>query len=365
MATTQTDTPQGTTASADISPMELQLAARNHGMPLEALRADLTPIGLHYLLIHYDIPFVDPAQWQLAVGGAVQRPLELSLDDLRRRPAVTLPVTLECAGNGRSLMSPRAISQPWVREAVGTAEWTGTPLAGLLEDAGLDDDAVEVVFTGLDAGVEGGAAQHYARSLTVAEAQRADVLVAYAINGVDLPPQHGFPARLLVPGWYGMASVKWLASITAVTEPFTGYQQARAYRWKLDPDDPGTPLDRIAIRSLMAPPGVAEFPTGMRYVRVGPCEVIGRAWSGAAPIARVEFSSDGGTTWADAELDAPLGPYAWRGWRYRWDVAAPGEYEVCCRATDTQGTTQPEQPVWNLGGYCGNAIHRVPVTATT
>ena len=363
MATTDTEVPRGTTASTDISPMELRLAARNHGMPLEALRSQLTPIGLHYLLIHYDIPFIDPAQWRLAVGGAVDRPFELTLDDLRRRPAVTMPVTLECAGNGRTLMSPRAISQPWLHEAVGTAEWTGTPLGPLLEEAGLGDDAVEIVFTGTDAGVEGGAEQHYARSLTLDEALRSDVMIAYAINGVDLPPQHGFPARLLVPGWYGMASVKWLASITAVTEPFTGYQQAKAYRWKDGPDDPGTPLNRIAVRSLMAPPGIAEFPSRRRHVPLGPCEVTGRAWSGAAAIERVEFSADGGTTWSDAQLDPPLGPYAWRGWRTTWDVSRAGDYEVCCRATDAAGNTQPDEPVWNLGGYVGNAIHRVPVTA--
>ena len=362
MGTPDGQPPRGTTDAVDISPMELRLAARNHGMPLEALRSQLTPLGLHYLLTHYDIPFVDPGTWQLEVAVGDGDPLRLSLDDLRARPARTLPVTLECAGNGRTLMSPRAISQPWVNEAVGTAEWTGTPLAALLEEAGVRDGAVEIVFTGIDKGVEGGAEQHYARSLTVEQALRGDVLVAYAINGVDLPPQHGYPARLLVPGWYGMASVKWLASITAVDVPFTGYQQARAYRWKEGPDDPGIPLSRIAVRSLMVPPGVPEFPSRQRHLGVGACEVTGRAWSGAAPIGRVEFSADGGTSWDDAELDAPLGEYAWRGWRHRWDVPAPGDYEVCCRATDAEGNTQPDAPVWNLGGYVGNAIQRVPVT---
>src|SRR5688572_2063876 len=175
-----------------ISLEELQLAARNHGMPLEALRHETTPVGLHYLLVHYDIPVVDPAAWRLTVGGRTERALELSLEDLRARDAVTAPVTMECAGNGRARLDPRPVSQPWLAEAIGTAEWTGTPLAPLLAEAGLLDDALEVVFTGLDRGVEGGAEQVYERSLTLADAQRDDVLLAYAMGGAPLPPQHGF-----------------------------------------------------------------------------------------------------------------------------------------------------------------------------
>src|SRR5918997_817520 len=139
-----------------ISLEELQLAARNHAMPLEALRHEITPVGLHYLLVHYDIPVVDPAAWRLSVGGRTERTLELSLDDLHAREQVTEPVTMECAGNGRARLEPRPVSQPWLHEAIGTAEWTGTPLAPLLADAGVDPDAVDVVFTGLDSGVEGG-----------------------------------------------------------------------------------------------------------------------------------------------------------------------------------------------------------------
>jgi len=144
-----------TTPSTEISVDELRLAGRNHALPLEALRHAITPVGLHYLLIHFDIPYVDPAAWRLEVGGLVERPLALSLDDLQARPARTLAVTLECAGNGRALLAPRPISQPWLQEAVGTAEWTGTPLAPLLREAGLDTRATEVVFTGLDRGVQG------------------------------------------------------------------------------------------------------------------------------------------------------------------------------------------------------------------
>lgn len=296
------------------------------------------------------------------MGGCVRRPVELSIDDLRGRPPVTMPVTLECAGNGRTTLSPRALSQPWGHEAVGTAEWTGTPLAALLEEAGLADDAVELVFTGLDEGVEGGKRQAYARSLEVAEALRPDVLLVYAINGVALPPQHGFPLRLIVPGWYGMASVKWLRSITAVTEPFDGHQQLRAYRLRQTAEEVGQPLGRIAVRSLMVPPGVPEFPSRQRFVDAGECPVRGRAWSGAGPIQRVEFSADGGATWTDAELGQAAGPYAWRPWSHAWTVTQPGEYELCSRATDAAGNTQPLEGVWNLGGYAANGVQRVAVT---
>ncbi|HVM19781.1 MAG TPA: sulfite oxidase [Egibacteraceae bacterium] len=356
------DAPKGTTTSAEYSDLELRLAARNHGMPLEVLQHDVTPIGMHYLLIHYDIPYVDESEWTLTVDGAVGRRLTLTLDDLRARPAVTQRVTMECAGNGRTLMRPRAISQPWIYEAVGTAEWTGTPLAPLIAEAGLDDDAVEVVFTGLDTGVESGKRQSYARSLTRDEVARDDVIVAYEINGQPLPPQHGYPARLIVPGWYGMASVKWLTSITAVTTPFEGHQQARAYRLRQAREEPGTPLTRIAVRCLMVPPGVPEFPTRHRFVPRAGWSLTGRAWSGAAPVVRVEVTDAGGATWQEARVDDPPAPHAWQRWSCDWRPRGAGEVELWCRATDADGNTQPLEPAWNLGGYAGNAVQRVPVT---
>jgi DMSO/TMAO reductase YedYZ molybdopterin-dependent catalytic subunit len=244
---------------------ELQLAARNHGMPLEALRYPLTPLGLHYLLIHYDIPVVDPAGWRLAVGGAVRRPLSLSLEDLRALPAAQRIVTMECAGNGRAQLEPRPVSQPWLVEAVGTAAWRGVDLGELLERAGVEDGAVEVLLTGLDRGVEGGVEQVYERSIPIGE----EALLAYEINGEPLPPQHGFPLRAVVPGWYGMTNVKWLGSITVLTEPFTGFQQERAYRFRQDEDEPGEPVTRIVPRSLMAPPGVPDFMSRRRFAQAG------------------------------------------------------------------------------------------------
>jgi len=342
---------------------ELQLAARNHAMPLEALREPITPLGLHYLLIHFDIPHVDAARWELDVGGLVEQPLALGLDDLRARPAQTLAVTLECAGNGRALLSPRSLSQPWLTEAVGTAEWTGTPLAPLLHEARLAPGAAEVVFTGLDRGIQGGVEHLYERSLLVDDALREEVLLAYAVNGEPLPPQHGYPLRLIVPGWYGMTHVKWLSTITVVGEGFRGWQQETAYRLRQSEDEAGKPVTRMLPRSLLVPPGIPEFLSRDRFLEAGPCRVEGRAWSGWAPIERVEVSVDGGESWAAAELGETLSPFAWAGWSFAWD-ARPGEYELCCRATDAAGNSQPDEPDWNLGGYCNNAVQRVRVTVS-
>ena len=356
-----TDAPAGTSAG-DVTLAELQLAARNHGMPLEALRHAVTPVGLHYLLIHYDIPAVDPGAWRLTVGGAVERPVTFSLDELRALPAVTMPVTLECAGNGRALLGPRPISQPWLTEAIGTGEWTGVRLRDVLARAGVAEDAVEILFAGLDRGLEGGVEQRYERSLPLSEALGDDALLAYALNGAPLPPQHGFPLRLVIAGWYGMAHVKWLAEISALTEPFAGYQQAVGYRMYDADGVAGEPVTRILPRSLVVPPGVPDFLTRERFVEAGPCRLEGRAWSGWAPIERVEVSVDGGATWADAELGEPVGERAWRGWSWRWDASRPGTYVIASRATDAAGHTQPVDPPWNLKGYANNAVERIPVT---
>jgi len=349
-----------TTSTFALSAEELQLAARNHGMPLEMLREPITPVGLHYLLIHFDIPAVDAASWRLQVGGRVERPLTLSLEDVKARPARTVPVTLECAGNGRALLSPRPVSQPWLAEAVGTAEWTGTPLAPILEEAGAAGGAAEVVFTGLDRGIQGEVEQLYERSLPLGEALREDVLLAYEVNGRPLPPQHGYPLRVVVPGWYGMTHVKWLQAITVVDEPFEGWQQAVSYHLKSSEDDPGRPVTRIMPRSLMVPPGIPDFMTRTRFVPPGPARLTGRAWSGWAPIERVEVSADGGTTWHEAELEEPLSDFAWRGWRYRWE-AEPGEHELSCRAYDGAGNAQPDVAEWNFDGFCNNSVQRVAV----
>jgi DMSO/TMAO reductase YedYZ molybdopterin-dependent catalytic subunit len=348
-------------AGEGISEHELALAARNHGMPLEALRYDVTPAGLHYLLIHYDIPALDAQSWRLRVGGLVREPVDLDLAALRALPARTVRVTMECAGNGRARLLPRPVSQPWLVEAVGTAEWTGAPLRDVLDAAGLDPSAVELVFTGADHGVERGVEQDYQRSLPLAEALGEDVLLAYEMNGAPLLPQHGHPVRLVVPGWYGMAHVKWLVGIEAVGRPFTGFQQATAYRLRQRPDEDGEPVARIGPRALIIPPGFPDFMSRTRFVRPGPVLLEGRAWCGHAPVETVEVSVDGGKSWSTATLEPPNGHrWAWRRWSHSWD-AVPGEHVVTARATASDGDTQPDDQAWNRGGFANNAVHQIPV----
>jgi DMSO/TMAO reductase YedYZ molybdopterin-dependent catalytic subunit len=341
---------------------ELQLAARNHGMPLEMLREDFTPAGLHFLLIHFDIPRLDARAWRLRVGGALTRPVTLDPASLTRRVRRSVRITLECAGNGRARLDPRPESQPWLIEAVGTSEWTGTPLAPLLRDAGLDDAATEVVFTGADHGVERGVEQDYQRALPLVDALEQDVLLAYEMNGAPLPVQHGFPVRLVVPGWYGMAHVKWLTSIDVVTEPFAGYQNVVNYRLRASADDPGTPVTRIEPRALVVPPGFPDFMSRRRFLRPGLTTLEGKAWSGRGPVIAVEISTDGGVSWQEATLGPDTGGrWAWRSFSLPW-LGVPGDHEICARARDATGRRQPSESRWNLAGFANNEVQRIPVT---
>ena len=345
-----------------ITPDELRLAARNHAMPLEALHWPVTPVGLHYLLVHYDVPHVDEEGWRLEIDGAVERPMSLSLTDLHRRPEVDITATMECAGNGRALLEPRPISQPWLSEAVGTARWLGVPLGTLLREAGPTPAAIDVVFAGLDRGVEGGVEQRYERSLPIGDALESGAVLAYEMNGHVLPPQHGYPLRLVVPGWYGMTNVKWLNEITVLQEPYTGYQMTTAYRFRQSEDEEGRPVTRMRPRSLMVPPGIPDFLTRERVVDSGSVHIEGRAWGGGAAIARVEVSDDGGESWHSAELERDIDdPSAWVRWFLDWKPPGTGGFVLCCRATDESGETQPLEPEWNVGGYENNAVQRVPV----
>ena len=232
-------------------------------------------------MIHFDVPEV-PADWRLRIDGLVEHEVSLSLDDLRARPLVRRIVTMECAGNGRARLEPHVFSQPWLAEAVGTGEWGGVGLAPLLEEAGVADGAVEVLFGALDRGIDGGIEQSYERSLPLAEALAGEVLLAYELNGAPLPPQHGFPLRLVVPGWYGMTSVKWLERITVLDAPFEGYQQAHAYRLRRGEDDAGDADHAHAAAGADGAAGHAGLPheAALRRVRTvpgrGPCLVRAR-----------------------------------------------------------------------------------------
>jgi sulfane dehydrogenase subunit SoxC len=330
---------------------ELELALRHVSMPLEALRYDVTPVGLHYTLCHFDIPALDERTFRLRIGDR-----SLSLAELRAMPCRTVRATLECAGNGRARFTPRYPSMPWTNGGVSTADWTGVPLRALLSDVRAD----EVVFFGADRGFDSGIEHHFGRSLPLAEAMRDEVLLAWSMNGQPLTPQHGAPLRLVVPGWYGMASVKWLARIELLDRPFDGYQQATGYRYKRREGEDGVPVRHMKVKSLISPPGMPDWYTGRRLVDAGCGTLEGRAWSGAGvAIERVELAVDG--EWREAEVEAPREPFAWQRWRCEWQ-AAPGDHELACRAIDAQGAAQLPEPDWNLGGMGNNAWHRIAVT---
>jgi DMSO/TMAO reductase YedYZ molybdopterin-dependent catalytic subunit len=215
------------------------------------------------------------------------------------------------------------------------------------------------VFTGADRGFQGGEEHDFARSLSIADARRPEIMLVDEMNGAPLQPQHGAPVRLLVPGWYGMASVKWLTRIEAIDHAFQGYQQVRTYRFKDSADDLGEPVQQIRVRALMAPPGMPDYFSRRRLVDPGLVTIRGRAWSGTAPIEHVEVSVDG--EWSEAALERPIGRFAWRGWGFDWD-ATPGEHELSCRATDAHGTVQPLEMPWNYGGMGNNGAQTVRVT---
>jgi sulfane dehydrogenase subunit SoxC len=338
---------------------EVALAARNRGMPLEALRHELTPAGLHYLLIHFDIPVFEESAWRLRIGGFVENQLEIGLEEIKALPAKTQRVTMECAGNGRGQLAPRYPSVPWLEEGVSTADWTGVALAEVLRKAGLRKNVTEIVFHGADRGFDAGVEHKFARSLALAQALREEVLLAYAMNGAPLPPQHGAPLRLVVPRWYGMASVKWLQAIEAVDHPFDGLQQARSYHFRRSAAEKGEPCTLMRVNSAMVPPGIPDFYTRRRVVDAGEVSIIGKAWSGAAPIARVDLGVDG--EWHETILDQALVPYTWQSWQTIWQATA-GERELLCRATDEAGNVQPLQPPWDLSGFGNNGVQRVLVT---
>mmetsp|Transcript_11938 Transcript_11938/g.30186 ORF Transcript_11938/g.30186 Transcript_11938/m.30186 type:complete len:409 (+) Transcript_11938:3507-4733(+) len=388
-ASTPTSTPTAVSSPlADLSsPTDLGSFTRrevwnanvNAGMPLEVLDRDITPTGLHYVLSHFDVPSASaPDSWRLCLTGPLFRsPLEINLRELKARPCRTLRVTLECAGNGRSFMHPHVRSQPWLDNGVSTAEWTGCSLADLLRDAKLDTErACELLFRGEDRGVLTFPRRHvapYERSLPLAAAMNSDVLLVYSMNGSPLEPQHGAPVRLLVPGYYGMASVKWVREIRALDKPFLGLQML-AYRIFHEVPDPADlsgaiakshPCDEILVKALLKPPGYPLDLAQDRILPIGPEELgahrvllEGRAWVGAftmeRKVVRVEVSVDDGAHWADAVLEPASGRYAWVKWTFWWTPHELGKYSLSCRAHDNCGNTQPRSSQWN---FCNVAVN--------
>lgn len=333
---------------------------RAHPLNCETSIADLVggvimPNAHFYVRNHFATPKLDADVYRLTVGGLVERPLTLTLRDLKSFRSHTMVLTLECAGNGRSLYDPPVDGEQWSLGAASTAEWTGVPLTEILNRTGLRSGAREVVFRGADRGAIGGQPEaiRFERSLRLDMIRDTNVLLAFAMNGEILPIQHGYPVRLVVPGWYAVASVKWLTEIDVVDKPLTAHYQTSKYHfeWERDGREPVT-LQRV--RALITEP----LPEA--EIRRGRLAVRGVAWSGKAPIAQVEVNL--GERWRTAHLIGERRSFSWQGWEHITDVTEPGPVLIRARATDRAGNTQPERAEWNRLGYGNNSIQRVPVS---
>lgn len=324
----------------------------------ELIGGVVMPAAHFYVRNHFTTPVLDPDLYELTVTGMVERPLRLRLPDLLNMPSQSLVATLECAGNGRASFDPPVTGEQWHFGAASTAEWTGVPLVEILERAVPTAGAHTVVFRGADAGLVDGATApvRFERALSVGDAIGSDSLLAYAMNGEPLPLQHGRPVRLVVPGWYSVASVKWLTEIEVIDHPFDGFFQTKrySYEWERDVGVAREPVRLQRVRALIAEPGDGESVAGEEFI------VRGVAWSGAAPIDRVDVCIGGGA-WQPARLIGERRRHSWQWWELLTHTDVRGTCTVRARATDLAGHTQPEQPEWNRLGYGGNAIQTISV----
>ena len=334
----------------------------NLEMPFEMLDAFITPTKSFYVRTHFPIPAIKRDAWWLHVEGEVENPFAINYQQLLQFDAVTVPVTLECAGNNRNFLEPKVKGVQWGLGAVGTAEWTGVTLSSLLDRAKVKPNACEVIFEAADGGMledpkSPPGKLHFARSIPLEKA-RHDVLLAYKMNGNDLAPEHGFPVRAIVPGWYAMASIKWVQRIIVMDQPFTGYYQTIDYAyWKRRTEVAElTPLTEMQIKAEIARPGEGEIVPANSSVRVH-----GAAWTCDAEITKMELSTDGGATWSEATLLGESKPNAWRLWEFNWQTpAAAGNQMLIARATDSLGRTQSVLRDVDRGTYMIN--HLLPIT---
>ena len=325
----------------------------NAETPEGALAHALTPTPNTYIRTNFGV-MAPATPHVIEVGGAVDKPFRITLDELRRMPQRAVTATMECAGNDRLGMHPRPVGEPWRHGALSTIAWSGVPLPLILERAGVAPDAVEVLVTAADAGQRDDAdgEVRFARSLPLADARRVDTLLALEMNGAPLTADHGAPVRLAVPGWYGMASVKWVTRIDVLREPFTGYFQRQRYVY--DEPDGVRPVDRMRVKSIITSP--LDDATCGRDL-----QVTGWAWSGDGTIARVDIGVDGGESWIPAELGAASSAYAWTPWTVELALPRPGRFVLRSRATDSSGATQPDSVTWNRLGYGNNAIRHIVI----
>ncbi len=333
----------------DLDPRLIQYNTSNYGTPLDALDgAFLTPNELFYIRNNGPVPDIDPGTWRLQVSGAVDTPLELSLDDLRQRDVVTSTSFLECSGNSRSHFEPIASGTQWGNTAVGNAEWTGTPLHAILDEAGVQDNAVEIVS-------QGGDFAEMQRGLPLGKALAPETMVVWAMNGEELPVVHGGPVRLLVPGWGGIASTKWLVGIEVIDHVFQGRLNTDSYTIVDEFDRRLRPVREMPVKSVIATPVAGG------ELNAGEQVITGYAWSGYGQVTQVEVSTDGGSEWSEATIVEEAGRQSWVKFGATWD-ALPGETSLYARATDEMTMTQPFAVPWNARGYYYNAVFEVPVT---
>src|SRR6266849_3609124 len=330
--------------------------------PLDQVDSYLTPTELFYIRSHFPAPKLELASYQLCIDGAVRNPLSLSYEQLRAMPSETRVATLECAGNSRVFLVPQVKGAQWELGAVGNAEWTGVPLGALLERARLEEDACEIVLEGGDRGTPKGEPLppdpiSYAWGLPRAKAIQPEVLIAYQMNGRDLSRDHGFPVRAIVPGHYGMASVKWLTGIRAVREPFHCYWKTSDYAYwaSMDGRPVRRPLGEMKLKSEIARPRVYETLAPNRIYTVS-----GAALAGETDVTEIAVSTDGGRSWAEAEFLDAARRHAWRRWKFDWlTPKEPGQYTLLARAKDAGGLIQPDRHDQNYGTYVIN--HSLPI----
>jgi DMSO/TMAO reductase YedYZ molybdopterin-dependent catalytic subunit len=337
----------------------------NREYPFATLNSFITPTAEFYLRNHYPYPTIDAQTWRMTVEGRVEQPVVLGYAELRQLPAETITVTMECAGNNRSLLTPKTEGMQWAQGAVGNATWTGVPLQAILTRAGVQPDAIEVIVEGTDKGEikeppKPDGEIHYTRSLPLDDPILTNALLAYAMNGEALSLAHGYPLRLIVPGWYGMASVKWVTRLIVTAKPFHGYYQSIDYAlWeRVD----GIPT-RVPITTMQTKASIARPECQEEIPLHTPFCINGAAWSGTDEIAKVEISVDAGQSWHPAQLLGEPVRYAWRLWTYNAPpFTRPGFYTIMARATDTSGCTQAMQRQPDRENYVISHVIPVPIT---
>lgn len=330
----------------------------NAETPAAALRSWITPNRLFFDRNQGAIPRrrISLARWRLSVEGELETPRVLSFDDIRRMPKAIAADTLECSGNGRSLLAAKSAGNPWTFGGVGNAVWGGVWLRDVLNPVGLKPAATHVAFEGFDRPL-GAAGIKFIRSLPLEKAL-STTLLAYEMNGEPLPLKHGHPLRALALGWTGANCVKWLNRITVLDRPFAGFFMDNVYRVFQKGQEPsaGERVTGMKLKSIITQPLAGETLTA------GTIVVLGAAYAGEDRVARVDVSLDGGATWRAAQFIGPDEPFAWRQWQVVWRDAGPGEYTLMACATDDRGRRQPLQAEWNVLGYGNNGVREHAVS---